>query len=176
MKAFISVDLEGLPFVVTLGHLNLKGSLFKEAREIATKLTLAVTDELHKNGYDKIIIADSHGPAINLLVEDLPECIELVRGTPRPISMVAGVEGCDVGIDPAGRHQIGRLVAVVEADIRNKIAPLHQIGAARHVQEHRAGLLPPGVVGVEVFAGVVNVTGQPRIRRIMGKSMKSQAI
>ncbi len=98
MKAFISVDLEGLPFVVTLGHLNLKGSLYDEAREIATKLTLIVTDELHKNGYEKIIIADSHGPSVNLLVEDLPECIELVRGTPRPISMVAGVEDCDVAI------------------------------------------------------------------------------
>jgi len=98
MKAFISVDLEGMPFVVIPGHLNLKGSLYDEARDIATKLTLIVAEELHKNGYDKIIIADSHGPAINLLVEDLPECIELVRGTPRPFSMVTGVEDCDVAI------------------------------------------------------------------------------
>ncbi|MCE7741445.1 MAG: peptide transporter [Candidatus Heimdallarchaeota archaeon] len=98
MKAFISVDLEGMPYVVIPGHLNLKGSLYPEARKIATQITLFVTEELHKNGFDKIIVADSHGPKINLLVDDLPECVEIVRGGPRPISMVAGSEGCDVGL------------------------------------------------------------------------------
>jgi len=98
MKAFISVDLEGMPYVVIPGHLNLKGSLYEEARRIATKVTMFVTEELHKNGFDKIIIADSHGPMINLLVDDLPECVEIVRGGLRPTSMVAGAEGCDVGI------------------------------------------------------------------------------
>ncbi len=98
MKAFISVDLEGMPFVVIPGHLNLKGSLYPEARKIATQVTLFVTEELHKNGFDKIIVADSHGPMINLLVDDLPECVEIVRGGLRPTSMVAGSEGCDVGI------------------------------------------------------------------------------
>ncbi len=98
MKAFISVDLEGMPYVVIPGQLNLKGSLFEEARKIATKITMFVTEELHKNGFDKIIVADSHGPMVNLLVEDLPECVEIVRGGLRPTSMVAGAEGCDVGI------------------------------------------------------------------------------
>ena len=98
MKAFISVDLEGMPYVVILGHLNLKGPLYEEARKIATKITLIVTEELHKNGFDKIVVADSHGPMVNLIVDDLPECVELVRGGLRPTSMVAGAKGCDVGI------------------------------------------------------------------------------
>lgn len=98
MKAFISVDLEGMPYVVTPGHLNLNGSLYEEARKIATKITLFVTEELNKNGFEKIIIADSHGPMVNLLVDDLPECVEIIRGGLRPTSMVAGAKGCDVGI------------------------------------------------------------------------------
>ena len=98
MKAFISVDLEGMPYVVILGQLGVKGPLYEEARKIATDITLYVTDELHKNGFEKIVIADSHGPMINLLVEDLPECVELVRGNLRPTSMVAGAKGCDVGV------------------------------------------------------------------------------
>ncbi|PIU58717.1 peptide transporter, partial [Candidatus Bathyarchaeota archaeon CG07_land_8_20_14_0_80_47_9] len=32
MKAFISVDMEGMPYVVIPGHLNLKGALYEEAR------------------------------------------------------------------------------------------------------------------------------------------------
>lgn len=96
MKAFISVDLEGMPFVAIPSHLNRKGSLYNEARKIATKVTLTVAEELSKNGFNQIVIADSHGPMVNLLVDDLPEYIELIRGYPRPVSMVSGIEGCDV--------------------------------------------------------------------------------
>ncbi len=98
MKAFISVDLEGMPYVVILGQLNIKGSLYEEARKIATEITLIVAEELHKNGFEKIIIADSHGPMVNLLIDDLPEYVEIVRGSLRPTSMVAGSEGCDVAL------------------------------------------------------------------------------
>ncbi|MHA2272198.1 MAG: M55 family metallopeptidase [Candidatus Hodarchaeales archaeon] len=98
MKAFISVDLEGMPFVVIREHLHLKGTLYNEAREIATRITLIAAEELHKNGFDEILIADSHGPMVNLLVGDLPEYVELIRGFPRPVSMVSGVEGCDVAL------------------------------------------------------------------------------
>ncbi len=98
MKAFISVDLEGLPYVVIPGHLNLKGTLYQEAREIATKITLIVTRELKEQGFDQVVIADSHGPMVNLLIDDLPEYVEIVRGNPRPTSMVNGVEGCDAAI------------------------------------------------------------------------------
>ncbi len=98
MKAFISVDLEGLPYVVIPGHLNLKGSLYNEARKTATKVTLIVAEELNKNGFDEIVIADSHGPMVNLLVDDLPEYTEIIRGYPRPVSMVSGIQGCDVSL------------------------------------------------------------------------------
>jgi D-amino peptidase len=98
MKAFISVDLEGMPYIVIPGHLNLKGSLYDEARRIATKITLVAADELNKNGFDNIVIADSHGPMVNLLVEDLPEYVEIVRGFPRPLSMVSGIEGCKTAL------------------------------------------------------------------------------
>ncbi len=98
MKAFLSVDLEGMPYVVIPGHLSLKGTLYDEARKIATKVTLIVAEELNRNGFDEIVIADSHGPMVNLLVDDLPEYVEIIRGYPRPISMVSGVEGCNVAL------------------------------------------------------------------------------
>lgn len=94
MKAFISVDLEGMPYIVIGGHLNLKGTLYSEARKIATKVTLIAAEELNKNGFEEIVIADSHGPMVNLLVDELPEYVEIVRGYPRPTSMIAGIEGC----------------------------------------------------------------------------------
>jgi len=98
MKAFISVDLEGMPHIVVPAHLNLKGKLYDEARNIATEVTLAVADELHKNGFNDIVVADSHGPMINLKVDDLPEYVEIVRGFPRPLSMVSEAKDCNVAL------------------------------------------------------------------------------
>ena len=98
MKAFISVDMEGMPYIVIPGHLSLKGTLYEEARKTATKITLTVAEELHKNGFNQILIADSHGPMVNIHIEDLPEYVEIIRGFPRPLSMVAGVEDCDVAL------------------------------------------------------------------------------
>jgi len=98
MKAFISVDLEGMPYIVAPSQLNLKRVLYEDARKIATKITLIVADELHKNGFEEVLVTDSHGPMVNLHVEDLPEYIEIIRGFPRPLSMVAGIEGCDAAI------------------------------------------------------------------------------
>ncbi|MHA2074029.1 MAG: M55 family metallopeptidase [Candidatus Hodarchaeales archaeon] len=98
MKAFISIDLEGMPYIVIPGHLSLKGKLYTEARKIASKITLVVAEELKNAGFDEILIADSHGPMVNLHVDDLPEYVEIIRGFPRPTSMVAGIEGCDVAL------------------------------------------------------------------------------
>jgi D-amino peptidase len=98
MRAFVSVDMEGMPYIVVRSHLNMKGVLFEEARKIATKVTLTVAGELRKNGFDEVVVADSHGSMVNLLVDDLPDYIELVRGYPRPLSMVSGIEECDVAV------------------------------------------------------------------------------
>jgi D-amino peptidase len=90
--------MEGMPYVVVPGHLSLKGAMYSEARQIATKVTLIVAEELHNNGVDEIVIADSHGPMVNLLIDNLPDYVELVRGYPRPTSMISGIEGCDAAL------------------------------------------------------------------------------
>jgi D-amino peptidase len=46
MKAFISLDLEGLPYVVSREHLYVRGALYQEAREIATELVKTVAETL----------------------------------------------------------------------------------------------------------------------------------
>jgi D-amino peptidase len=90
--------MEGMPYIVIPGHLNIKGTMYEEARKTATKISLIVAEELHKNGFDSVTIADSHGPMVNLHVDDLPEYVEIVRGFPRPLSMIAGIEECDAAL------------------------------------------------------------------------------
>ncbi|WP_461866799.1 M55 family metallopeptidase [Thermococcus sp.] len=98
MKAFISVDLEGLPFIVSGEHLFVKGALYSEARKIATELTVTAAEYLHENGFDEVIVADSHGPMVTLIPEELPEYTTLVRGFPRPLAMISGAKNCDAAL------------------------------------------------------------------------------
>ena len=98
MRAFISVDLEGMPFVVSPQHLIEKGALYTEARKIATEITLTAAEALYEAGFSEVVIADSHGPMVNILPEELPEYVYLVRGYPRPIAMIAGAEDCNVAL------------------------------------------------------------------------------
>ena len=87
-----------------------------------------------------------------------------------------GKEWFDVGIDPPGWDHVRGLVAVVKTNVGDIIALLHKVRAACHILKHRAGLLPPGIVCVEMFAGVVSVAGQAGLGRIVRKGMEGQSV
>jgi D-amino peptidase len=95
MKAFVSIDIEGIPYIVSRHHTNLNGELYSEARQIMTDCLVVVLDSLFKLGFESAVVADSHGPMVNILPERLPDQVALVRGYPRATSMVAGAKGCD---------------------------------------------------------------------------------
>ena len=115
MKAYVSVDMEGLPGIVSPLHTSPKGFLHDEARRIMTKTVLTVVDELSKQGFDEVYVADSHWYMANILYEELPENVYLIRGIPRPYSMVYGI---DKSFDAAlfiGYHaRVGSRNAVLE--------------------------------------------------------------
>ena len=78
-----------------------------------------------------------------------------------PPAMGAGgaVQPLGIRTNAAGGDQVGRVVAVVEADVRHGQALLQQITAAREIGQHGRGFGPPGGVDVEVFAGVIHISG-----------------
>lgn len=53
---------------------------------------LAAIEGARLGGATSFVVADSHGPAINIHPEELPADAELVRGWPRPGLMMEGVE------------------------------------------------------------------------------------
>jgi D-amino peptidase len=98
VKAFISSDMEGLPYTVSHEHNYPGQKLYDETRIIMTDCVVAVVEELKAAGVKRVVVADSHGPMVNLLPGRMPEGVDIVRGTPRSHSMVAGSAGCDFAI------------------------------------------------------------------------------
>jgi len=98
MKAYISVDMEGLPGVSSLTMLSPGSTQFSRASSIMTRLVNTVVEELSNQGFDEIYVADSHGLMTNIDYLELDSRATLIQGYPRPFSMVTLM---DSGFDAA---------------------------------------------------------------------------
>jgi D-amino peptidase len=92
IKVFISADMEGLAGVVTDQQLGPAGFEYGKYREIMTGEVLAAIEGARAAGATEILVADSHGNGQNLLIDQLPADVQLVRSWPRPLSMMQGID------------------------------------------------------------------------------------
>jgi D-amino peptidase len=98
LKVHISVDMEGVVGTVTGDQLGPAGFEYGRFREFMTREALAAIEAAKAAGATEIVVADSHGNGENLLIEQLPADVRVIRSWPRRLGMVAGVED---GVDAA---------------------------------------------------------------------------
>ena len=98
LKVHISVDMEGVAGAVTAEQLGPPGFEYGRFREFMTREALAAVEAAKAGGATEIIVADSHGNGQNLLIDQLPADVRVIRSWPRRLGMVAGV---DDGVDAA---------------------------------------------------------------------------
>lgn len=92
LKVLISVDMEGVAGVVSADQL-LPGSFeYERFRKFMTAETLAAIDGAKQGGATEIVVTDAHGNEQNLLIEMFPPDVRIVRGSPRRLGMMAGLD------------------------------------------------------------------------------------
>ncbi|MBO4317975.1 MAG: M55 family metallopeptidase [Mailhella sp.] len=96
MNVFISCDIEGVSCVARPEHSRVDGRDYIQSRRLMTGEANAAIRAAFDAGAENVVVADGHNVGLNLLPEELDQRAELVMGTPRPFSMMDGVEGCDV--------------------------------------------------------------------------------
>jgi D-amino peptidase len=104
LRIFISADMEGVAGVVTPEQLGPTGFDYRDAREMMTGEVLAAIEGAREAGATDFVIADSHGNMQNLLLDRLPRDVTVVRGTPRPLSMMNGLDARFDGVVFVGYH------------------------------------------------------------------------
>ena len=92
LKIYISADMEGIGGVVTGEQLSPTGFEYAKAREFMTEEVLAAIAAARENGATEIVVSDSHGNFQNLLIDRLPKDVAIIRGGPRPLSMMQGID------------------------------------------------------------------------------------
>ncbi|MDH5758794.1 MAG: M55 family metallopeptidase [Gemmatimonadota bacterium] len=93
LRVYISADMEGVVGTVTGDQLGPGGFEYQRFREIMTREVNAAIAAARAAGATEILVSDSHGNGENLLVELLPQDIQLVRAWPRPLMMMEGIDG-----------------------------------------------------------------------------------
>jgi len=103
-KIFVSVDMEGIGGVVTDQQLGPTGFEYAAAREWMTQEANSAIAAAREAGATEFVVADSHGSMQNLLPDKLPPDVQIVRGTPRPLGMMQGLDASFDGVIFVGYH------------------------------------------------------------------------
>jgi len=104
MKIYISADMEGVVGVVSGDQLTPASFEYQRFREFMTQEVNSAVEAAFEAGATEIVISDSHGNAENLLIEKLPKNVMLVRGFPRPLAMMQGIDETFDGVIFLGYH------------------------------------------------------------------------
>lgn len=165
MRAYVSIDLEGLPGISTVSQVAPRYTLYGDARRIMTWITNIISKQLLKEGFDEVTVADSHGYMANIDYMDVKENIELIQGYPRPYSMMIGVEeGYDAVLMIGYHARAGTLRGFLDHTYSS--ATIHRIYVGDEpVSEYYLNTLYAGYYDVPV----IMVAGDDHLRKEVEK-------
>lgn len=107
MKAFISADIEGVTGVSHWDETSLGNPQHIRAQKQMTREVAAACQACLDQGYE-VVVKDAHSSARNIIAEDLPRGVKLLRGwTSGPLSMMAGLDESFDAVIFIGYHAPG---------------------------------------------------------------------
>jgi D-amino peptidase len=104
LKVLISVDMEGIAGVVSAAQLGPGSFEYERFRRFMTSEAVAAVEGAKQGGATEVVVADAHGNEQNLLVELLPPDVRIVRGEPRHLGMVGGLDASFDALMFVGYH------------------------------------------------------------------------
>lgn len=115
MKVFISADMEGIAGIVHPDQVNSKHKEYDRSRRLMTDEVNAAIAGALDGGATEVLVNDSHGGMNNILIENLHKQAHLISGSPKPLSMMQGIdEGTDVAFFVGYHAQAGTLYGMME--------------------------------------------------------------
>ncbi len=99
LKVLVSVDMEGISGIVDGSMTGRDQPDYEKGRALMAGDVNAAIEGILELGEAEVVVSDGHGSMTNIPPEDLNEAAVLVRGTPKPLSQVAGLEeGFDAAV------------------------------------------------------------------------------
>jgi D-amino peptidase len=104
LKVFVSVDMEGIWGVVHGEQTSSDSRDYSYARKWMAEDVNAVVEGLFEAGATEVVVNDSHGSMRNILPQDFHPKASLISGSPKPLSMMQGIDGSFAACVFVGYH------------------------------------------------------------------------
>jgi D-amino peptidase len=91
MKVHITADIEGVAVICHDEQGDQKGWDYDRMRRIMTGEVEAAILGAKDGGADEILVCDAHDTGRNLLIEELPEDVEVIEGSAYDMGMMSGI-------------------------------------------------------------------------------------
>ena len=168
LKIYISADMEGLTGVVTGEQLGPSGFEYDRFRQIMTDEVNATIAAAREAGATEFLVSDSHGNGQNLLIEQLPEDVMIVRSWPRKLGMMHGIDESFDGVIFIGYHASTSNTAGVRAHTKSSanVTDLQLNGI--HVSEGAWNAAIAGHFGVPVIMVSGGDAAVEEVMRVVG--------
>ncbi len=115
MKILIAADMEGITGVVHGDHTNPSHAEYGRFRRLMTGDVNAAIRGAFAGGADEVVVSDGHWSNLNILIEELDARARLNSGSPRPFSMVEGIQHGAEGVMFIGYHaRVGTQDAILD--------------------------------------------------------------
>ncbi len=117
-KVFISADMEGIWGVVTGPQTNSDSPEYGPARRWMAEDVNAVVGGLFDAGATEVVVNDSHGSMRNIVADQLNPRASLISGTPKPLSMMQGIDATyDAAVFVGYHSRAGTAPAILDHTI-----------------------------------------------------------
>jgi D-amino peptidase len=93
LRVYISVDMEGIWGIVNGNQTSSDSPEYGPARKWMAEDVNAVVAGLFDAGAAEVVVNDSHGSMRNIVADSLDPRASLISGTPKPLSMMQGIDG-----------------------------------------------------------------------------------
>jgi D-amino peptidase len=123
LRVFISVDMEGVAGAVSAAQLWPDGMEYQQFRRLMTAEANAAIEGALASGASQIVVADSHGNGLNIVSDELNPQARLIRGWPRPLQMMEGIDETFAAAFLVGYHASASVPYAVRS---------HTISSARY--------------------------------------------
>ncbi|MBP1767971.1 MAG: D-aminopeptidase [Candidatus Aminicenantes bacterium] len=176
LKIYISVDMEGISGVVHGDQVSAGTADYAEARKWMAEDVNAAIEGALAAGATEIVVNDSHGSMRNVDPDDLHPRAVLISGTPKPLSMMQGIDATFAACLFIGYHaKAGTENAILDHTISSSVVRSIRINGIE-MPELGLNAAIAGYYGVPV----VLVSGDTAVCRqtgeILGKDVVTVAV
>ena len=175
-RVYVSVDMEGIWGVVHGNQTSSDSPEYGAARKWMAEDTNAVVAGLFEAGASEVVVNDSHASMRNIVADMLDPRASLISGTPKPLSMMQGIDSAFDACVIVGYHaRAGTAPAILDHTISGGVVRAVRVNG-QEMPELGLNALIAGYFNVPVILLTGYTETCAQAKSILGDSLTTVAV